>query len=588
MTTTTSPETAKVLQTKHGLSESSIALLLDKNFDDKDFSELDRRLSIPDETFQERRKRKQDLETILDRGDSPEITTGRYAQNNSFEDISSEQAMVQGRMKAGVEYVISVSDLIMQSGVETDIVQRSFTDEEKDKLRGIYKNFRTKDYLVVKLLEKKIDHDIVAPNAWIVILAQLLGIDANLMRKITHLFRTSADVNTNVAGELYMKAVGKWTETLGKLVSTLAAKAQEYKNITCVAQTHGQDAQFTTLGHIYANLAEQIKQHAKPFLGEDKLTLDGKIAGAIGTDVDWVAALPNINPQNMYKHLVEDIFGLKYVELGNDQDCSNASLSQMLDTMTNVGLVLKKAATDVWIYASRGILAKKTEKGNSGSSAMPQKTNPFFAESAEALMSISSAMYNPIKEMMVAYREQGDLRRSITQREGFHPIMLSIIGMNRIIGELNKYSPNIVAIENQINTAGASVASSAISNYLRAHGVPDAYDRIKGIVMKPFVKTEEVESYINGMVENNELKSDAATHIKGMLASVMDDGTMARLQEGNLGSDAEKEIFAQITKRNSDIGNRASLLGNSVAQTERMIENSFNTIVLLDRYRQTR
>ena len=38
------------------------------------------------------------------------------------------------------------------------------------------------------------------------------------------------------------------------------------------------------------------------------------------------SAFPDINFQNMYRKIIEDKFGLKYVELGNDQDCTHASL----------------------------------------------------------------------------------------------------------------------------------------------------------------------------------------------------------------------------------------------------------------------
>ena len=109
-----------------------------------------------------------------------------------------------------------------------------------------------------------------------------------------------------------------------------------------------------------------------------------------------------------------------------------------------------KAATDVTIYAQRKLIAKKTTKGESGSSAMPQKANPFYAESCETLTDIANSTFPAIKKAIVAYRTQGDLRRSTAKREGFHPLQLSIIAMNRLVGELNKYEPHIVGIEKEV------------------------------------------------------------------------------------------------------------------------------------------
>lgn len=449
------------LKEEHNFSRKSISFLADKGFEQKNFQDLYDAMKLLDETFAERRAGKSRLELMFDKGDSEEITTGRYNRLiQGFKDISSEQVLVQGRMKFAIEYVIALSAKITEKKSTTSkdlLVERAFTAEEKVKLRGIYENFRTKDYVTVKIIERKTNHDIVAANTWVTIRAQQKGLDDDLMRRIIHFARTSADVNTNVTGELYSKAIGQWTKSLVKLLEEFETRAEKYKKLICIAQTHGQDAQLTTLGHIYANFTEQIKLHATPLLQEDILKMDGKIAGAIGTDVDMDVAFPELDFEEMYKEIVENKFGLKYVNLGNDQDCSNASLVEVLDTLVNVGIIIKKVANDVWHYASRGVLAKITKKGESGSSAMPQKANPFFAEGAEALVDIYSSMINPIKNLIIAYRTQGDLRRSITKREVFHPIMLATIAVERLIGEIKKYEPNFIAIENEIYNSGPKV-----------------------------------------------------------------------------------------------------------------------------------
>ena len=574
------------LQQEHNFSDDSIALLKDKGLEQKEFQMLYEVMNLPDETFEERRKSRSWIDKMLDRGDSQEITTGRYERYvESFKDISSEQALVRGRMKFAVEYDISLADLIANDPRnDKKFIEQPFTDEEKSALRNIYQNFRTKDYLAAKIIERKTNQDIVAANAWVVIRAQQLGLDADLMRRVTHFARTSSDLNTNITGELYMKAIGKWTSALSRLVHELKSRAEKYATITCIARTHGQNAQFTTLGHIYANLAEQIKLHAKPLLGEEMLRLDGKIAGAIGTDIDMEASFPHLNFKTKYEQIVQGVFGLNYVELGNDQDCSNAALARALDTMVNVGYVLQKAATDVWLYTSRDMLAKQTKEGEAGSSIMPQKTNPFFAESCEALIEIVSGMINPIKKLVIAYREQGDLRRSITKREGFHPVMLSIIAIERLLGEIKNYEPNIIGIEAAIYHTGPKVASSVINNRLRAQGVSDAYDRVKDIVMKPYVQPSEVTTYIDGLVTGGKINPDIAKQMKGMLLSVMDtEGLMQKLQD----STDEKEqqgIVAQLTQINSDVKAREKLLGRAVGDTYKMVENAKGTCERLGRY----
>ncbi len=570
------------LKGEHGLSDASISFLEDKGFKENEFERLYTALNLPDQTFAERREEENWPDTIIRKGDAAEITTGRYERlTPGFWDISSEQALVRGRMKFAVEYVIALADEV--GGLENypDFIPRAFTNDEKDKLRSIYEDFQTKDYEAAKIIERKTRHDIVAANTWVTIRAQQLGLDDNLMRKAIHFARTSADVNTNVTGELYMKGIGKYASSLSGLVGDLKGLAEKHENVTCIARTHGQDGQLTTLGHIYANLAEQIKLHAKPLLQEEMFTFDGKIAGAIGTDVDMVAAFPDHDFTDMYKNIVEEKFGLNYVEFGNDQDCTNASLASALDTMVNVGMVVKKGAMDTWIYASRGLLKKKTKKGESGSSAMPQKANPFLAEGAEALVSMYSGEVNAIKEMTIAYREQGDLRRSITKREAFHPIMLATIAVERLRSELKNYDPNIIEIEREVYSAGPKVVSSAINTYLRANGMPDAYDRVKELVMKPNVRAETVTEYVDDMVSSTTIPASVGEKVQGMLQSVMDteDNLVWLYNQDGI---VESRLI-KLSRANSN-QSRLGLVGKAITNSQIMAERAEETIGLLERY----
>ena len=202
---------------------------------------------------------------------------------------------------------------------------------------------------------------------------------------------------------------------------------------------------------------------------------------------------------------------------------------------------------------------------------MPQKANPFFAESSEALQSILRGMINPIKEMIVAYREQGDLRRSITLREGYHPIMLSIISIERLIGEINKYDPNPIELEKEIYVAGPKIISSAIQTYLKAQGVSDAYDRIKEVVMNPFVKPEMLKDPIFKLMTDGKITSIQAEHIAKMIGSVMDNkNLLVRLEnEYQTNMSGMLELFTEENKHPS----RKIVLGKAKEYTQRIAQS---------------
>ena len=222
-------------------------------------------MKLPNQTFVDWRASKSLLEKLIEQGDAKEITDGRYEEYVApFADISSEQALVKGRLKFAIEYDIALADFLSEVPEAKHLVDRKFTDEEKERLRSIYQNFRTKDFAAVKIIETRTDHDIVAANTWATIRAQQEGLDDDLMRRITHFARTSDDVNANVVGELYMNALGYWTKSLSNLVSELEERAEKYAEVTCVGETHGQDAQLTTMGAylpILQNKSPDMQSH---------------------------------------------------------------------------------------------------------------------------------------------------------------------------------------------------------------------------------------------------------------------------------------------------------------------------------------
>jgi len=77
----------QALKAGHAFSDKSIAFLQDKGLEEPDFERLVEALFyLREKTFAERRKNQSWMEKMLDRGDSEEITTGRY---NRYVDAQS-------------------------------------------------------------------------------------------------------------------------------------------------------------------------------------------------------------------------------------------------------------------------------------------------------------------------------------------------------------------------------------------------------------------------------------------------------------------------------------------------------------------
>ena len=596
-------ETINTLRNIHRFDSTTFAFLDDKGFGEREYIKmLDIMQNIPRISFKEHIEKISPIDSQLYALSAREFTDGRYSKLvEEFNEISSEQALMRERLHVQVEHIIELTDFMstLPEEVRPKLFRGKFTTTERETLRDIYRNFSIQDAAAIKLIDTKTKHDVVAANTWLVVKAQTLGLEGNYLRAITHFARTSADINTNAISILYTAAMSEWTSALQNLMSNIQGLGTNNLHTTMLAQTHGQYAQFTTFGYELGCILNSMSGHGREFFLEEKFMLEGKMDGATGTDVDMIASIgtaedravvTNINtdPRTFYKKLIEG-FGLAYSPIGNNQDTSNVEFIRMLNAMDNVGVIVQKLANDWWHYASRGLLQKRSEKGESGSSAMPQKQNPFDAESAEVLESMFSGYLTPLKHALAAYRTQGDLRRSMAMREAFHPIMLSIIAMKRLSDEIKKYTPNPIAMELEIyrDNNGLRVASSAIQSRLKAIGVEDAYDRIKELTMISSVNRLEIEEYLDSLTirEKNKITTDECNRLKEMIAASIDSRNLLSIIRSEDPYTA-REGVTQVIETNKDTTRRRYLLGNAMKDGIQLLTDAVAKINRLSIYKK--
>jgi adenylosuccinate lyase len=577
------------LQREHGISTGMLSFLgTDKKFKDDDFRDLYIALGFPPVSFKDLRKNETRLETILRRGDAAEMTEGRYGRfTEDFRDISSEQAKVRGRMKFGIEYMIGVTDAFAEQGLTSDLfIPRAFTEPEKAALRRIYKEFSVRDYLVAKLIERRTDHDLVAANTTVLLRAQQSGFDERFIRALSHYALTSSDVDTNVESMNLMAAFGLYCGSVAKLLTVLDGRADRMRNMSMVAQTHGQDAQLDLMGHVYATHADQIIRDAEPLLEPWQLLADGKIGGAIGTLVDMRAGSPELRTRELYRHLIEDVCHLNFQESGLDQDSSHPNLKRIMSTIANINLAVLKVADDNWTYASRKLLSKLVEKGVSGSSVMNQKRNPFLTEGTLAALLYANMAIPAGMASIATYHTQGDLRRSLAKRELFHPLMLSVIGIERLVDDLKKYDPNPVNMELEIYRAGPAIASSAIQTYLKGRGVPEAYDRMKDVVMQDWVTEGDVRNFIDGLASEGRISPEIAAKVTQMVTCIADKNDYT--QQWRRGDpERRKELMPLIVAANSDVKGRKVVLGDAPEDIDVMRARIPEAVRRLEAYKRS-
>ena len=146
--------------------------------------------------------------------------------------------------------------------------------------------------------------------------------------------------------------------------------------------------------------------------------------------------------------------------------------------------------------------------------------------------------------------------------------MLAIIATKRLTEEIRNYEPNVIAIEQEVYKQGPKIISSALQNILREQGMSDAYDAIKGIVMKPFVRPEEVSSFIDGCISSGKVEPATGKDMEGLLQSVMETHDyVGKLATGT--TEVQLEMVGLLNKYNRN-ETRKRLIGNAVQNTGKM------------------
>ena len=112
--------------------------------------------------------------------------------------------------------------------------------------------------------------------------------------------------------------------------------------------------------------------------------------------------------------------------------------------------------------------------------------------------------------------------------------------------------------------------------------MPDVYDRLKDIVMRPRVQPGEIKKFINGMVQDKVIGKNTAKNVRNMLNSIMDTkGYIDRFYRAN--PTKQEGLLQKIAEVNKNEARKA-LLGDAIVQTEQMIGNARETQALLQRY----
>ncbi len=354
---------------------------------------------------------------------------------------------------------------------------------------------RTTDVAAIKAIEARTNHDVKAVEYWI--RAQLRGrgvLPAQL--EWVHFGCTSEDIN-NLAYSLMLKTARSAVllPLQGAIEELLDALRVRHAAVGMLARTHGQTASPTTVGKELANVSARLHGQRK---GLERIVIMGKMNGAVGNFNAHVAALPGYDWPAFSAAFIESL-GLEpnpYTTQIEPHDW----IAEYCHALMRVNTVLLDFARNMWSYISLGYFKQRVIEGEVGSSTMPHKVNPIDFENAEGNLGLANALLGHFADKLPLSRLQRDLTDSTVLRNLGVAVGHAALAYQSLKVGLGKVEIDTPRLAEDLDRAW-EVLAEAVQTVMRAHGIPDAYDRLKDftrgkpmdqVSMHEFIRSSEL------------------------------------------------------------------------------------------------
>lgn len=422
---------------------------------------------------------------------------GRYRQRvQGLAPYFSEFGLIRNRTFVEIEYLIA----LVNSGIPP------LSDFPKDKfseLRAIYQNFTEADAQKIKDTERITNHDVKAVEYFIKDRMTEMGLSNYL--EFIHFALTSQDINNTAIPYAIKNAVNTvYIPALEHVLTTLEKEADEWKDVSMLARTHGQPATPTKLGKellvFHERLTIQLNQlKAVPF--------SAKFGGATGSLNAHYVAFPSIDWVAFSNHFVSEHLGLSRSQTTTQIEHYD-NLAALFDAMKRINTILIDLNRDIWTYISMNYFKQQLKEGEVGSSTMPHKVNPIDFENSEGNLGISTALLEHLAHKLPISRLQRDLTDSTVLRAIGVPLAHALIAFQSTEKGLNKLLLNQDALDADLN-ANWAVVAEAIQTILRRDGYPKPYEALKDLTRTNVLITKEtVHRFIDSLHIEHSLKEE--------------------------------------------------------------------------------
>lgn len=252
--------------------------------------------------------------------------------------------------------------------------------------------------------------------------------------------------------------------------------ADEWRDVSMLAKTHGQPASPTRLGKEIMVFVSRLNQQLALLR---MVPHSAKFGGATGNFNAHHVAYPAIDWRSFANKFTHEKLGLER-EQWTTQISNYDNLAALFDALARINTILTDFCRDIWSYVSMEYFKQKIKAGEVGSSAMPHKVNPIDFENAEGNLGMANAIFTFLAQKLPVSRLQRDLTDSTVLRNVGVPFSHTLIATQSILKGLDKLLLNETALYRDLDNTWAVVAEG-IQTILRREEYPAPYEALKAL-----------------------------------------------------------------------------------------------------------
>ncbi len=397
------------------------------------------------------------------------------------------------------------------------------------------------NFEVAEEREKAVRHDVMSH-------VYAFGKQCPKAEPIIHLGATSCYVGDNTDVVILKEASGVILEKAAQVLKNLSEFALKYKAMPCLAYTHLQPAQLTTVGKRATLWAYELAQDIEELEHRVKsLKLLGS-KGTTGTQASFVELFEGDESKiDRMEEIIAEEMGFDGCVAVSGQTYSRKTDAYFLSVLSGIAQSAYKFSNDLRILQSFEEMEEPFEKKQIGSSAMPYKRNPMRSERISAL-----ARYVIVDSLNPA-------------------LTASVQWFERTLDD---------SANKRISVAEAFLAVDAILNiYINVTNGLVVYDKVvqRRVMEKlPFMATENIMmKAVKKGGNRQELHEKLRTHSHAAAAKVKLEGGVCDLIE-RIAKDpdfniTEEEIRAELDPK--------LYIGRSISQTEKFVAEITKPII---------